>query len=272
MSATTSLMTMPQALQALGVRSDTLTAVEKARLDADGYLPFPGLLEGAGLADLQARVEALAREEGDRAGSELWNSPRVKHPREAGVDRLADLANKGPSFDVCYTHPRVLAAMAHVLGPEFKLSSLNGRSALPGHGAQKLHTDWPRAVAAGDYFVCNSIWLLDDFTAENGATRLVPGSHRAGQVPEAAPADPWAPHPDEVLLIAPAGTVVVFNSHLWHGGTVNRSDRPRRAIHSYFCRRDQLPQTDIRSLVRSDTLARLGSPARTILDLADLPR
>jgi ectoine hydroxylase-related dioxygenase (phytanoyl-CoA dioxygenase family) len=260
-------MTMPDALAALGVTPCTLAAEERRRLDEEGYLPLPGLLGAAELARLRARVEELARDEGPRGGSELWTSPRVKHPREEGVDRLADLANKGPAFDVCYTHPRVLAAMAHVLGPELKLSSLNGRSALPGHGAQKLHTDWPRAVPPGDYYVCNSIWLLDDFTAENGATRLVPGSHRSGRVPEEALADPWAPHPDEVLLVAPAGTVVIFNSHLWHGGTVNRSAAPRRALHSYFCRRDQLPQTDIGALVRPETLARLPAPARTILAL-----
>jgi ectoine hydroxylase-related dioxygenase (phytanoyl-CoA dioxygenase family) len=52
-------------------------------------------------------------------------------------------------------------------------------------------------------------------------------------------ADPRAPHPDERLLLAPTGAVVVFNSHTWHGGTLNQSAHPRRAMHSYFCRRNQ---------------------------------
>ena len=67
-------------------------------------------------------------------------------------------------------------------------------------------------VEPGDYQVCNSIWLLDDFTASNGATRVVPGSHRARTVPRLALADPAAEHPDQVLVTGPAGTVVVFNT------------------------------------------------------------
>lgn len=124
-------------------------------------------------------------------------------------------------FDICFTHPRVLAAIARVLGGEFRLSSLNSRAVLPGQGLQGLHADWSGPVAPGDYYVCNSIWLLDDFTAENGATRVVPGSHRSGKVAHEVMDDPAATHPEEILLIAPAGTVVIFNSHVWHGGTRN---------------------------------------------------
>ena len=51
-------------------------------------------------------------------------------------------------------------------------------------------------------------------------------------------------HPGEVLLLAPAGTVVVFNSHLWHSGTLNRSSRPRRALHAYLTRRGNGQQLD----------------------------
>ena len=119
----------------------------------------------------------------------------------------------------------------------------------------------------GEFCVCNSIWLLDDFTAENGATRVVPGSHRSGLHPREALADPKAPHPEEVLLTAPAGTVVVFNSHTWHGGTLNRTSRPRRALHSYFCRRDQPQQLDQRRYLRPETRARLSEAALWILDV-----
>jgi ectoine hydroxylase-related dioxygenase (phytanoyl-CoA dioxygenase family) len=70
-----------------------------------------------------------------------------------------------------------------------------------------------------------------------------------------------------VLLTAPAGTVVVFNSHLWHGGTKNRSDRPRRALHSYFGRRSRGQQLDQKKYARPETLARLSPAARFILDV-----
>jgi ectoine hydroxylase-related dioxygenase (phytanoyl-CoA dioxygenase family) len=154
-----------------------------------------------------------------------------------------------------------------VLGGDLKLSSLNYRAALPGSGLQGLHADWGAAVAPGDYYVCNSIWLLDDFTELNGATRVVPGSQRSRQVPKEALADPTQPHPQEVLLTAPAGMVVVFNSHTWHGGTLNRTDRPRRAMHSYFTRRDQTQQLDQKAFIRPETYARLSPAARFILDV-----
>jgi ectoine hydroxylase-related dioxygenase (phytanoyl-CoA dioxygenase family) len=80
-------------------------------------------------------------------------------------------------------------------------------------------------------------------------------------------ADPAAAHPDEVKLTGPAGTVVVFNSHLWHGGTLNRTRRPRRAVHSYFTRRGHGQQLDQQKYARPETLARLSPAARFILDV-----
>jgi len=252
-------MNMEEALYALAVRDDTLSATEKAFLDEQGYLPLPDILSPAQVKAFRARLVELAEIEGEEAGKEVH--------QEAGTTRLSDLVNKDPLFEICFTHPRILAAMQHVLGPNFKLSSLNSRFALPGQGLQALHADWGDGVPPGEYYVCNSIWLLNDFSAENGATRVVPGSHRSGQHPREALADPQASHPDEIQLIAPAGTVVIFNSHTWHGGTLNRSDAPRAAMHSYFCRRDQKQQTDQRQYIRPETYNRLSEAARFILDV-----
>ena len=262
-------MTMEEALAALGVRDDTLHPDEKAFLDANGYLPLEGLFADQ-VEAFGARFAALAEEEGERAGWELRKregTGRIRFRRDAGAVRLGDLVNKDPLFDVCFTHPRVLAAIVHVLGADCKLSSLNGRAALPGHGHQPLHVDWNTRVAPGDYQVCNSIWLIDDFTEANGATRVVPGSHRNPAMPEEAMADPAAPHPEEMLLLGKAGTVVIFNAHTWHGGTLNRTDKPRRAMHAYFCRRHQKQQTDQRRYARPETIARLSDAARFILDI-----
>ena len=130
--------------------------------------------------------------------------------------------------------PRVLAAIQAVLATSFKLSSLNYRAAKPGKGLQKLHVDWKNTVVHGQYKVCNTIWLLDDFVANNGATRIVPGTHKSNILPDEALTNPLDKHPDEILIQAPAGSVFVFNSHVWHGGTTNFTDKDRRSIHSYF--------------------------------------
>src|SRR5689334_21710912 len=252
-------MNIDQALQTLGVRGDTLTAEEKDRLDRDGFLPLPNILTPEQVKRFGARLDELTQLEGENAGKEVH--------QEAGTIRLSDLVNKDPIFEVCFTHPRVLAAIDHVLNGDLKLSSLNFRAALPGFGLQSLHADWGSAVAPGNYVVYNSIWLLDDFTESNGATRVVPGSQRSGKMAKEAMADPTQPQPGEVLLTAPAGTVVIFNSHTWHGGTLNRTDRPRRALHSYFTRRDQQQQLDQKAYIRPETYQRLRPAARFILDV-----
>jgi ectoine hydroxylase-related dioxygenase (phytanoyl-CoA dioxygenase family) len=239
--------------------TDTLTDFEQEFLDTQGYLPLPGALLPEQIGAMRARTDALIAEEGDAAGSEVH--------QEAGTTRLSDLVNKDPLFEICFTHPKVLAAISHVLQGDFKLSSLNYRAALPDAGLQGLHADWGRLETPGAYQVCNSIWLLDDFTPENGATRAVPGSHRWPETPQEAMGNPADPHPEEKLLLGPAGTVFVFNSHTWHGGTLNRTDKLRRGLHSYFCRRHHPQQLDQRKYLRPETAARLSDAAKTILDV-----
>ncbi len=252
-------MEIKAALTELGVREDSLSAAEREFLDGNGYLPLPNVLTAERTAAMAARLDELAAAESATAGTEF--------KQEQGTIRLANLVDKDPLFEICFTHPRVLAAIAHVLQGDLKLSSLNGRFALPGEGLQALHCDWKGAVTAGAFQVCNSIWLFDDFTVENGATRVVPGSQNWGETPQEALDDPTAPHPDQVLLTAPAGTVVIFNSHTWHGGTLNRTEKPRRAMHSYFTRREQPQQTNQREWLSAATVQRLSPAARCVLDV-----
>jgi ectoine hydroxylase-related dioxygenase (phytanoyl-CoA dioxygenase family) len=252
-------------LQELGVNSDMLTVEEKALLDKNGYLVIDNVLSAEQIKEVITRIDEILELERESAGAELFDSPNIKHPKEAGVDRLANLVNKGSIFDQFYTTPKILAAVGHVLSNNMKLSSLNYRAALPGDGLQKLHTDWKERIAPGDYKVCNTIWLLDEFTKANGCTRLVPGSNHSEKLPEELMDDPIATHPDEVLMEAPAGTVVICNSHTWHGGTTNHTDKPRRALHSYFCRRDQVQQLDQAKYIKNETRERIGKTGEYLL-------
>ncbi len=252
-------MDMHKALTAFGVDDSALSSAEIQHLDEQGYLPLSGILTPAQVSAIRRRVEELIAIEGDEAGTEF--------KQEDGAHRLANLVDKDSLFEVCFSHPRVLAAINHVLKGDFKLSSLNGRASVPGAGGQALHADWRGGVDPSDFQVCNSIWLLVDFSAENGATRVVPGSHLSGQHPASALDNPEAQHADEILLTGAAGSVVIFNSHLWHGGTVNRSDSPRYALHSYFTRRHNPQQVEQKAFLSADTLARLSPAQRFILDV-----
>ena len=165
-------MDIQAALQFLGVRDEALSAAEKRTLDEDGYLPLPGMLTPSQVQALRTCLQELEEEEGEEAGKEVH--------QEAGTARLANLVNKDPIFDLIWTNPKVLAAMSHVLDGDLKLSSLNSRASLPGHGLQGLHCDGSLSLPGFEastedgsrrFYACNSIWLLSDFTPENGATR-----------------------------------------------------------------------------------------------------
>ena len=231
-------------------------------LDERGYVKLDGYIAPERRRRLADRIAELFAAEGAAAGAEFRQEP--------GARRLANLVDKGDVFVECVIDPGVREHVGHVLGPRFKLSSLNARSANPhGEDAQPLHVDAGALPDERGYWVCNTVWMLDDFTAENGALRVVPGSHCWERRPQDALADPQAPHPDEVLVTGRAGDLVVMNSHLWHGGTANRTDRARLAMHAFYCRWDKPQQQYQKALLRPETQAALPAAARLVLALDD---
>jgi ectoine hydroxylase-related dioxygenase (phytanoyl-CoA dioxygenase family) len=231
-------------------------------LDRNGYVVLEGFLDPAWLHELRERVEQLYAEEADRAGHEFKQEP--------GCRRLANLANKGEVFRRLLTNRTLLDLVGQVLGPDFKLSSMNARSANPHSSeAQPLHCDMGALPDERGYWVCNVLLLLDDFTLTNGATRVVPGSHRWRKRPQDVMPDPQASHPDEVLLTGPAGNAIVYNAHLWHGGTANQTAAPRRAVHVFFARRDKPQQQYQKKLLSADLQQSLTPELRRLLALDD---
>jgi ectoine hydroxylase-related dioxygenase (phytanoyl-CoA dioxygenase family) len=223
------------ALSRLGVTADTLSPAEKRALDERGYLIFPQAIENVWLKQLRAAFEQVSSRQGRAAGSQ-----------QSGTLHLKDLVNEGDVFKGVYTHPKLLAAAYHVIGRPFGLFQLSGRAPLPGYGQQGLHTDWRPRAAHEPFSVVTAIWLLDDFTPANGATRLVPGSHRLkGQVPKTM-ADPASRHPNQIMALAQAGSALVFNGHLWHGGTRNNSAASRRVLQCQLLAREYFGPAQIK--------------------------
>ena len=183
-----------------------LTAEYRAALDRDGYVVVAEALDPAWVERLRrAFADASAQRDGTQ---HVTVTPET--PEHASWRALKE-------------HPVVIAAADHVLGRPFRVSEPHGRNPLPGYGLQGLHADWMPRDVVEPYFVLTTIWMLDDFTADNGATRVVPGSHRLLRPIPKSLAQPTAVHPDERV-------VLVFNGHTWHAGTKNTSDRARRAV------------------------------------------
>ena len=181
-------------------------------LDTAGFAIVEDALDAETLATLASTAQAaLTNETGGT--------------RHATIERPSAIAN----------HPDVAAAARHVGGGDYQCVASSVRDPLPGHGQQGLHTDWhPRTSHRAPFVGISCLWLIDAFTATNGATRVVPGSHRQGRPIPKSYVAPQAHHEDEQLLIAPAGSLIVFNCHLWHSGTENRSNSQRRVLQEQY--------------------------------------
>jgi ectoine hydroxylase-related dioxygenase (phytanoyl-CoA dioxygenase family) len=118
-------------------------------------------------------------------------------------------------------------------------------------------------------WVCNSVWMLDDFTEQNGALRVVPGSHRSNRLPQDALDDATADHPRQRLVTGAAGSVIVMNAHLWHGGMANRTASTRTAVHVIYCRRDKPQQQYQKELLDQELQAILSPELRHLLAIDD---
>jgi ectoine hydroxylase-related dioxygenase (phytanoyl-CoA dioxygenase family) len=217
---------LEQLFEAVGITENTLSRAEKEALDKQGYLIVPGLLDHQWLEQLRAAFERLLEEHEKANGN---------HSRQATGTRHVDgLGYQGELFERVYTHPKLLAAVRHILGDEFRFGGLHGRDPLPGFGQQGLHGDAVPRYPHEPYQVVTSLWALDDFTLKNGATRLVPGSHLEGGLPPKDLRQPGSQHPKQIFASTPAGSAIIFNGHLWHSGTQNNSKAPRRALQCIY--------------------------------------
>jgi hypothetical protein len=239
----------------------SLTELEIRDLDDLGFVIIPNFFADL-LKPLKKRIEEIFAAEGERAGSEFKQEP--------GCCRLANLVDKGAIFQQVISHPRLLTYIRHVLGDQFKLSSLNVRSVDPHWTkSQPLHADMAAIADDRGYWVSNAVWMIDDITPENGPLRAIPGTHHLRKLPSDVLTDLEKPHPDEVLITGAAGTVVIMNAHLWHGGLGNRTAQSRTALHAFYCRRDKPQQQYQKQLLRPEVQAALSAEIRNLLAIDD---
>ncbi len=194
----------------------------------DGYCVIEDVLQPDELAGVRDQLIEVAQRE-RQAGIE---ASREEGPHN---QRVYALTHKGDRFIWLLEHPVLWAFMSEVLGPDFLLSSITANIAGPGGGAMYLHPDqiyvpppWPPYP-----LVANMMWMLDDFTVANGATRVVPGSHlrfAGGDVDQDQAGD-------AVAATGRAGSVLCFDGRLLHQTGPNTTEGElRRGILTYCCR------------------------------------
>ena len=241
-----------------------LTDAEKHQLDTHGFLLLERLIPDALTTQLRDRALALAVAE-RKAGtghSYLAND---------SAQRVWNLVGKGEIFEEAIQQPKMLAAMEHLLGPDCTLSSFTVNVLYPGAPDAGLHIDYPLSGLPTPRpsfpMIANSVWFLDDWTIENGATSCVPGSHhRLEALPQ-----PGVAYNDEVQMCGPRGSVLIVNGAIWHGSSENRTNEPRVGLLGFFCRSILKPQQAHLELVSEDVVSRATPTLKRLLGLDSLP-
>lgn len=224
-----------------------------ARVQRDGYVVLPDLLSRAEVDEIRAGVEPLLHHQG-----------RNRFEGHA-TQRVYSVLNKTRSCDPIAAHPRVLALLDRLLLPNYLLSMLQVINILPGESAQLSHTDdgfypLPRPRPA---LGAATIWAIDEFTADNGATEVIPGSHL------------WGHHEpdddDRQPVVMDAGSCVFFVGTLWHGGGANRSHQARLAVTAQYCQPWLRTQEAFTLSTRLDTVRAVGEDIKRMLGYSIYP-
>ncbi|WQF76323.1 Putative phytanoyl-CoA dioxygenase [Colletotrichum destructivum] len=232
-----------------------------AHVEAHGYVVIP---------------HAFAADEADEAHAEILRlaaSPARAGP--AGVQggrnefeglrtrRIYALLDKSPVFHRFPLHPALLALNDHFLGPGFLLNAYHSVYIQPGESPQALHHDdgYVGIPRPHPPFGTGVMIALDDFTATNGATVVIPGSHAWG--PDTGHAN-VPRREDTVPVVMPKGSAVFFLGTLWHGGGENTSARERRALTVQYCRSWVRP---LENQILSVEWEKLGGMPRQLVDL-----
>jgi ectoine hydroxylase-related dioxygenase (phytanoyl-CoA dioxygenase family) len=168
-------------------------------------------------------------------------------------------------FDPLYVYPPLLEAAARVIGRAFKLSSLSARSLHAEADVLDIHVDVERD--SPDWPLLAFILMVDEFRPDNGATRLLPGSHRWTHSPRAARLQEYAAQ--LVSACGPAGSLLVFNGSTWHGQGINDSGVERRSLQGAFIPRDGRAGTDFFDRMSAETRSRLDAVAQYVLAVPD---
>lgn len=198
-----------------------------ARIDDDGYTIVEDAVEPDLLTALRDTIRRLERD--------LVVEPFGTAAEGHSTRRMYNLLAKDPVFQAMPVHPAVLPIVERLLDRGCLLSGMTAIDIGPGEDPQPMHGDdivmsrhLPRPHVP---MMVTSMWALTDFTAANGGTRFVPGSHRMPVIPGAEP-----DRHDVQALEMRAGSIMVFHGSLWHGGGPNTTaDDWRLGVNVQYC-------------------------------------
>ncbi len=228
-----------------------------------GYAVLEGLFDHATVAEAKARlIELAAIELGPKS------LPSVMMQVE---DQIYNLIDKGRVFERMAEEPTIVAVFSRILGSELKLGSFAARIVRGESDPQPPHLDYPYwdfykqgtfpLGLNGSFFLnCQATIMIDDFTAENGATLIAPGTQRDIRFPTSEEFDPLG-----VPVTGSAGSAVLMTGLVWHRAGVNHTDTPRIGILGQYLAKFVKPMEDQRRGVRQEVIDRASPTLRALL-------
>jgi ectoine hydroxylase-related dioxygenase (phytanoyl-CoA dioxygenase family) len=192
-------------------------------------------IERDGFAVVEDAIEpdlvAALREDLLRLEKELGIVPAQNDFEGRQTWRIYNLLVHGSLYEQIPVHGNVLPIVEGVLDDGCLISSLSSISIGPGETAQPIHADDQLIPLDKPHraIICNTMWALTDFSEANGATRLVPRSHKADRSPD------FGGKYESIPAEMKAGSVLVWDGSLWHGGGANRTDERRVGIAMNYC-------------------------------------
>jgi Phytanoyl-CoA dioxygenase (PhyH) len=194
------------------------TSDELRALDVQGFVVVSSLLPGREVEALVGEFDRLVAADPDARQHELGTR---RTQAKADID----------VFAICWRHRVVLDAAAHLLGATFQVGHVDLRDPAPGHGEQRLHPDHGPTPVPG----ITATWFLDAWSDTNGATRVLPGSHRSPPMSSEVPIPGTeTPGPGEVVAAGPAGSLLLRDARLFHAAGRNNTASPRRAALVFY--------------------------------------
>ena len=228
-----------------------------AKIREQGFTVIDDFIDAAGLAAFRSGLAPFLGSHRGRNDFEGFETERVY-----------TLVARGKVFEDLATDPRLMALISRFLEGNFLLSATHAINLRPGETAQGIHTDdgfyrQPRTSPAVGYSV---IGAIDAFTAENGATEVIPGSHLWDEAEVARRrGEPGGLEKYLVPMAVPAGAAFVFPGKLLHRGGANRSKRPRLAFTNQYCAGWARPQENFFLSVPKDVVRRMSPRAQALL-------
>ncbi|MGH7812479.1 MAG: phytanoyl-CoA dioxygenase family protein [Candidatus Binataceae bacterium] len=194
------------------------------RVERDGYMIVENAIEPELLDWIESEISRVQRESNAVLSQNAFGGFKTV--------RVGNLLVHGKAFEAIPVHSNILPIVEGVLGDGPLVSSLSSISIGPGEAAQGIHSDDILIPLEKPHraIICNTMWAIAGFTEENGATRIVPGTHKLDHSPQ------YGKHYDSIPAAMKRGSVLVWHGSLWHGGGANRTvDQVRIGIAMNYC-------------------------------------